>query len=40
MLSKTIPLNAPDHPIKAVTIFQSSTAQLTRTFFIDLKVTT
>ncbi|KAM5544768.1 hypothetical protein V8D89_001666, partial [Ganoderma adspersum] len=37
MLSKTIPLNAPDHPIKAVTIFQSSTAQLTRTFSIDLK---
>ncbi|KAI0695487.1 hypothetical protein C8T65DRAFT_584266 [Cerioporus squamosus] len=29
-------LNAADHPVKAVTIFQSSTAELTRTFTVDL----
>ncbi|KAI1792158.1 hypothetical protein LXA43DRAFT_1093971 [Ganoderma leucocontextum] len=37
MSSKTISLNAFEHPVKAVTIFQSSTAQLTRTFTVDLK---
>ncbi|KAI1792172.1 hypothetical protein LXA43DRAFT_364276 [Ganoderma leucocontextum] len=37
MSSKTISLNASEHPVKAVTIFQSSTAQLTRTFTVELK---
>ncbi|PIL32346.1 hypothetical protein GSI_05592 [Ganoderma sinense ZZ0214-1] len=38
MSSKTvISLNASEHPVKAVTIFQSYTAQLTRTFEVDLK---
>ncbi|KAM5544783.1 hypothetical protein V8D89_001681 [Ganoderma adspersum] len=40
MSSNTISLNAPDHPIKAVTVFQSSAAQLTRTFSVDLKAST
>ena len=33
-----ISLNAGDYPVKAVTIFQSSTAQLTRTITVDLVV--
>ncbi|KAM5544764.1 hypothetical protein V8D89_001662, partial [Ganoderma adspersum] len=37
MSSKNISLNADEHPVKAVTIFQSSTAQLTRTLVVDLK---
>ena len=38
MSSEIISLNATEHVLKAVTIFQSSTAQLTRTFTVDLKV--
>ena len=39
MSSEIIPLDASAHPVKAVTIFQSSLAQLTRTFVVDLKAT-
>ncbi|EJF59169.1 hypothetical protein BD309DRAFT_953032 [Dichomitus squalens] len=37
MTSSTISLDASEHPVKSVTIFQSSTAELKRTFTIDLK---
>ena len=36
--SGTTSLNAAEHPVKSVTIFQSSTAQITRTFSVELKV--
>lgn len=38
MSSHTIPLVTAEHPLQAVTIFQSSTAQLTRAFTVNLKV--
>lgn len=37
MSPTTVTLKAPDHPIKSVIIFQSSTAELTRTFTVDLQ---
>ncbi len=38
MLSKTIDLEAADHLVKSVTIFQSSKAEVTRTFKVNLQV--
>ncbi|RPD54837.1 hypothetical protein L227DRAFT_534095 [Lentinus tigrinus ALCF2SS1-6] len=40
MLSPTKFLNAAESPVKAVTIFQSATAELTRTFTVELVVGT
>ncbi|RPD54804.1 hypothetical protein L226DRAFT_616532 [Lentinus tigrinus ALCF2SS1-7] len=37
MLCKTIQLDASDHPVKSVTIYQSSTAEVTRTFSVSLQ---
>ncbi|RDX46294.1 hypothetical protein OH76DRAFT_1386908 [Lentinus brumalis] len=37
MLSKTIDLEAADHLVKSVTIFQSSKAEVTRTFKVNLQ---
>ncbi|KAI0750045.1 hypothetical protein C8Q80DRAFT_1269826 [Daedaleopsis nitida] len=37
MSTTTVTLKAPDHPIKSVIIFQSSTAELTRSFTVDLQ---
>ncbi|RPD69923.1 hypothetical protein L226DRAFT_515152 [Lentinus tigrinus ALCF2SS1-7] len=37
MLCKTIPLDASDHPVKSVTIYQSSAAEVTRTFTVSLQ---
>jgi hypothetical protein len=31
-------VNAADHPVKSVTIFKSSTAEVIRTFALDFKV--
>ena len=38
LASNTLSIHASDYPVKSVTIFQSSSAEVTRTFSVNLHV--
>jgi hypothetical protein len=38
MTAQTMEISAPDHPVKSVTVFKWSKAEVVRTFEVDIKV--